>query len=44
MYTAVDDDPTYEQYKPQVAPCLRGWGRVPDRRRTGVWANSKMIE
>ena len=25
IYTSIDDDPTYEQYKGQVAPYLRGW-------------------
>lgn len=28
IYTSIDDDPTFEQYKRQVAPYLRGWERV----------------
>lgn len=44
IYTSIDDDPTYEQYKAQVAPYLRGWESVIDHQRTGVYANSKTIE
>lgn len=29
IYTSIDDDPTFEQYKRQVAPYLRGWGAGP---------------
>src|SRR5205807_627486 len=25
IYASIDDDPSYEQYKQQVAPYLRGW-------------------
>lgn len=44
IYTSIDDDPTYEQYKRQVAPYLRGWEAVLGHQRTGVYANSKTIE
>ena len=44
IYASIDDDPTYEQYKAQVAPYLRGWEAVLGRQRVGVYANSKTIE
>jgi hypothetical protein len=44
IYASIDDDPTYEQYKQQVAPYLRGWEAVLGRQRVGVYANSKTIE
>ncbi|AMO62484.1 protein exported by TAT pathway [Mycolicibacterium phlei] len=44
IYASIDDDPTYEQYKRQVAPYLRGWEAVLGRQRVGVYANSKTIE
>lgn len=44
IYTSIDDDPTFEQYKRQVAPYLRGWQRVLGHQRVGVYANSKTIE
>jgi glycoside hydrolase-like protein len=44
IYTSIDDDPSYEQYKQQVAPYLRGWEAVIGHQRTGVYANSKTIE
>lgn len=44
IYTSIDDDPTYEQYKRQVAPYLQGWEKVLGHQRTGVYANSKTIE
>jgi hypothetical protein len=44
IYTSIDDDPSYEQYKQQVAPYLRGWEAVLGHQRTGVYANSKTIE
>ncbi len=44
IYTSIDDNPTYEQYKQQVAPYLRGWEAVLGRQRVGVYANSKTIE
>ncbi len=36
--------PTYEQYKQQVAPYLKGWEAVLGKQRVGVYANSKTIE
>ena len=44
IYASIDDDPTFEQYKRQVAPYLRGWQAVLGRQRVGVYANSKTIE
>jgi hypothetical protein len=44
IYASIDDDPTFEQYKQQVAPYLRGWEAVLGRQRVGVYANSKTIE
>jgi hypothetical protein len=44
IYTSIDDDPTYEQYKGQVAPYLRGWEAVLGHQRVGVYANSKTID
>jgi hypothetical protein len=44
IYASIDDDPTYEQYKAQVAPYLRGWEAVLGHQRVGVYANSKTIE
>lgn len=44
IYTAIDDDPTFEVYKRQVAPYLRGWERVLGHQRVGVYSNSKTIE
>jgi hypothetical protein len=44
IYASIDDDPSYEQYKSQVAPYLRGWEAVLGRQRVGVYANSKTIE
>ncbi len=44
VYASIDDDPSYEQYKQQVAPYLRGWEAVLGHQRTGVYANSKTIE
>lgn len=44
IYTSIDDDPTFEQYKQQVAPYLRGWEAVLGHQRVGVYANSKTIE
>ena len=36
IYASIDDDPTFEQYKRQVAPYLRGWEAVLGRQRVGV--------
>src|SRR6476469_6737558 len=44
IYASIDDDPSPEQYKQQVAPYLRGWEAVLGHQRVGVYANSKTIE
>jgi hypothetical protein len=44
IYASIDDDPSYEQYKAQVAPYLRAWEAVLGHQRVGVYANSKTIE
>jgi hypothetical protein len=44
IYASIDDDPTFEQYKRQVAPYLRGWESVLGHQRVGVYANSKTID
>ncbi|WP_235630205.1 DUF1906 domain-containing protein [Mycobacterium lehmannii] len=44
IYASIDDNPTFEQYKQQVAPYLRGWEAVLGKQRVGVYANSKTIE
>jgi hypothetical protein len=44
IYASIDDDPSYEQYKQQVAPYLRGWESVIGHHRVGVYANSKTID
>ena len=44
IYASIDDDPSYDQYKQQVAPYLRGWEEVIGRQRTGVYGNSKTID
>ena len=44
IYASIDDDPTLEQYKQQVAPYLRGWESVVGHQRVGVYGNSKVIE
>ncbi|CAJ1495649.1 DUF1906 domain-containing protein [[Mycobacterium] kokjensenii] len=44
IYASIDDNPSYEQYKQQVAPYLRGWQSVIGAERTGVYANSPTIE
>lgn len=44
IYASIDDDPSYEQYKRQVAPYLQGWEAVLGPQRVGVYANSKTIE
>ena len=44
VYASIDDDPTFEQYKQQVAPYLRGWESVLGHQRVGVYANSKTID
>ena len=44
IYASIDDDPTSDQYKLQVAPYLRGWESVLGHQRVGVYANSKTID
>jgi hypothetical protein len=44
IYASIDDDPSYDQYKQQVAPYLKAWESVLGRQRVGVYANSKTIE
>ena len=44
IYASIDDDPSFEQYKQQVAPYLRGWESVLGHQRVGVYANSKTID
>lgn len=44
IYASIDDNPTYEQYKQQVAPYLRGWESVVGHQRVGVYGNSKVID
>lgn len=44
IYASIDDDPSYEQYKSQVAPYLRSWESVIGHQRTGVYGNSKTID
>lgn len=44
IYASIDDDPSYEQYKGQIAPYLRSWESVIGHQRTGVYANSKTID
>ncbi len=44
IYASIDDNPSYDQYKQQVAPYLRSWESVIGHQRTGVYANSKTID
>jgi hypothetical protein len=44
IYASIDDDPSFEQYKRQVAPYLQGWEAVLGHQRVGVYANSKTID
>lgn len=44
IYASIDDDPSYEQYKQQVAPYLKAWESVLGHQRVGVYANSKTID
>jgi hypothetical protein len=44
IYASIDDDPSLDQYKNQIAPYLRSWESVVGHGRTGVYANSKTIE
>ena len=44
IYVSIDDDPSPDQYKQQVAPYLRAWESVLGHQRVGVYANSKTID
>ena len=44
IYASIDDNPSYEQYKSQVAPYLRGWEAVLGHQRVGVYANARTID
>lgn len=44
IYASIDDNPSYEQYKQQVAPYIRGWESVLGHQRVGIYGNSKTIE
>lgn len=44
VYASIDDNPSLEQYKQQVAPYLRGWESVIGHQRVGVYGNSKVID
>lgn len=44
IYVSIDDDPSPEQYRQQVAPYLRAWESVIGHQRTGVYGNSKTID
>jgi hypothetical protein len=44
IYASIDDDPSPDQYKQQVAPYLRAWESVLGHQRVGVYANSKTID
>lgn len=44
IYVSIDDNPTPEQYKNQVAPYLKAWETVLGHQRTGLYGNSKTID
>ena len=44
IYASIDDDPSYDQYKQQVAPYLKAWESVLGHQRVGVYANAKTID
>jgi hypothetical protein len=44
IYASIDDNPSFDQYKQQVAPYLKGWEEVLGPQRVGVYANSKTID
>lgn len=44
IYASIDDNPTYDQYKNQVAPYLRGWEEVLGKQLVGIYGNSKTID
>ncbi len=41
IYASIDDDPSYDQYKQQVAPYLKAWESVLGHQRVGVYANAQ---
>jgi hypothetical protein len=44
IYASIDDDPSYDQYKQQVAPYLKAWESVLGHQRVGVYANAQTID
>lgn len=44
IYVSIDDNPTLEQYKQQVAPYLRAWESVIGHQRVGIYGNSTTID
>ena len=44
IYVSIDDNPTLEQYKHQVAPYLRAWESVIGHQRVGIYGNSTTID
>lgn len=44
IYVSIDDNPSYQQYKQQVAPYLRAWEEVAGKQRVGIYGNSRTIE
>ena len=44
VYVSIDDNPSFDQYKQQVAPYLRAWESVIGNQRVGVYGNSKIID
>ena len=44
IYASIDDSPSYDQYKSQVAPYLRGWEAVLGHQRVGVYGNAPTID
>ena len=44
IYASIDDNPSYTQYKQQVAPYLRGWESVVGHQRLGIYGNSETID
>ena len=44
IYVSIDDNPTREQYRQQVAPYLRAWESVIGHQRVGIYGNSTTID
>jgi len=44
IYVSIDDNPTLEQYRQQVAPYLRAWESVIGHQRVGIYGNSTTID